>query len=306
MIALLSILLGFVLFSLFFTKANEGTKSVKQRIKSLNRPNKVEDIVRYESEKLDRPLYERLFLPIVQNIGNLITKITPGNLYAIAVEKKIYAGRYYRWSPASFVLLWFLSAVGMLFWGIYYYFVLKTNISFLQSFLSTVFAFAIGAYLPILIMNILIKKRRDEILRQLPEMLDLVCVSVQAGLSFDGALAKVTEYMEGPLVDECRKMLQEVKMGMTRKEALGNLAQRCQLQEMSLFTAAIIQSDRLGVALAKTLVIQSGNMRERRRQTVKATALKAPVKIIIPLVIFVFPAIFIVALVPSLLTLSGK
>ena len=141
-------------------------------------------------------------------------------------------------------------------------------------------------------------------LKQLPDVLDMLCVSVQAGLSFDGAMTKLTDKMHGPLIDECRKMLRDVRMGMTRKLALTNMAERCNIQDIHLFTAAVIQSDRLGVSMSKTLQIQAENMRERRRQNIKEAALKAPIKMLFPLILFILPALFIVVLLPSLLNLA--
>ena len=109
--------------------------------------------------------------------------------------------------------------------------------------------------------------------------------------------------MKGAFVEECDRMLRDVRMGMTRKAALQNMAKRCNLQEIQLFTTAIIQSERLGTSMGKTLTVQADNMRERRMQRAKAAALKAPIKIIFPLVLFIFPALFVVVLLPTLLNL---
>lgn len=306
MIVLLIGVLTFVLFNLLLGSKKTSMQSVKTRMENLRRPNKTEDIVRYQSEKLDRPLIERLFLPMLEAIVSTITKVTPGNIYNVATEKKAMVGSMFPGSAGTFIFLWLTTAIGSACVASYYFLYLRTDLEALNAMLYVLSSFILGIYLPLGFMNLMIAKRKKLILKQLPEMLDLVCVSVQAGLSFDGALTKVTEHMKGPLVEECMKMLQEVRMGMTRRQALVNLSERCKLQEVSLFTASIIQSDRLGVALAKTLVIQSENMRERRRQNVKAQALKAPVKIILPLVLFIFPAIFIIALVPSILTMMGN
>ena len=135
------------------------------------------------------------------------------------------------------------------------------------------------------------------------EILDLLCVSVQAGLSFDASLHKITGRMKGPLVDEFRRFQDDVSMGMIRRTAMKNMAVRCELQDVSLFMTALIQAEKLGTSMGKTLRNQSDNIRERRRQYVKAQAMKAPVKIVFPLVLFIFPAIFVVALVPTLLSL---
>lgn len=306
MLFLIVLLIGaliFILMNLLFNNKTTGLQGIKNRMENLRGPRKIDDIVRYESEKLDRPLAERLFLPLLNSIVKIINKITPGNIYNVAAEKKAMVGSMFPGSAGTFIFLWLMTAVISMLAAGYYFFYLRTDVDPFNGTLYVIAAFIFGSYLPLLFMNTLIAKRKKLILKQLPEMLDLICVSVQAGLAFDGALAKVTEHMKGPLVEECTKMLQEVRMGMTRRQALVNLSERCKLQEISLFTASIIQSDRLGVALSKTLIIQSENMRERRKQAVKAQALKAPIKIMIPLVLFIFPAIFIVALVPSIITM---
>lgn len=137
----------------------------------------------------------------------------------------------------------------------------------------------------------------------MPEILDLLCVSVQAGLSFDAALRRIVDKMSGPLVDECGRMLEDVRMGLPRRQSLRMLADRCEVQDVTLFCTAIIQAERLGTGIGKTLSNQSANMRERRRQAVKAEAMKAPVKMLLPLVLFIFPALFVIVLLPSLLSL---
>ena len=139
--------------------------------------------------------------------------------------------------------------------------------------------------------------------KQLPEVLDLLSVSVRAGLSFDGALRKITDRMTGPLIEEFKRMQQDVRMGSPRARALQAMAKRCDVEDLYLFITAVIQAERLGTSMGRTLNNQADNMRERRRQKAKAEALKAPVKIVFPLVIFIFPAIFVVVLLPSVLSL---
>ena len=160
-----------------------------------------------------------------------------------------------------------------------------------------------GGLMPVVLLNITIQKRQAAMQRQLPEVLDLLCVSVQAGLSFDAAMRKIVERMKGPFIDECRRLQEDIRMGMVRRTAMKNLATRCAVQDVSLFMTSLIQAERLGTSMGKTLKSQADNIRERRRQFVKAEALKAPVKIIFPLVLFIFPALFVVTLVPTVLFL---
>ena len=155
---------------------------------------------------------------------------------------------------------------------------------------------------PFAVLNNIIDKRQRAIRRQLPEFLDLLCVSVQAGLSFEGSVSKITSRMKGALIDEFKQMQRDGAMGIPRRVSLTQMARRCDMEEMYLFTASIIQSERLGTSLAKTLAVQAANMRERHRQHVKAEALRAPVKIIFPLVLFILPALFVILLLPMVYT----
>ena len=126
---------------------------------------------------------------------------------------------------------------------------------------------------------------------------------MQAGLSFDGAVGKMIKRMKGPLVDEFKRAQNDVALGMTHQYALTHLARRCDLEEVYLFTTSVIQSEKLGTSIARTLKDQADNMRDRHRQHVKAEALKAPVKIIFPMVLFIFPSIFVILLFPAMVSL---
>lgn len=160
-----------------------------------------------------------------------------------------------------------------------------------------------GAMLPFGVLNHIIRDRQTKIIRQLPDVLDLLSISVQAGLSLDGAMRKVVERMEGPLIDEFRRMLRDIRMGMTRRRSMQLMAKRCDVQDVYLFVMSVVQSERLGASMSDTLVIQADNMRDLRRQRARTQAMKAPVKMIFPLVFCIFPAIFVVVLLPSLISL---
>ena len=161
----------------------------------------------------------------------------------------------------------------------------------------------LGALVPFMLLQSAIRRRKAAIRRQLPEFLDFLCVSVQAGLSFDGAVTKIVNRMKGPLMDEFRRMLRDMGLGMDRQRTLNQLAKRCDVEEIYLFTASVIQAEHLGTSMSRTLKMQADNMRDRHRQTVRALALKAPVKIIFPMILFIFPSIFVMVIFPAALTL---
>ena len=140
---------------------------------------------------------------------------------------------------------------------------------------------------------------------QLPDALDLLTISVEAGLGFDAALSKVVEKMEGPLIDEYRQALAEVRMGRSRRDALRDVATRADAQPVSNFIGAIVQAEQLGVPIAKVLQIQSNQLRIERRQRAEEAAAKAPVKMLFPMVGCIFPTIFIVILGPAIIKVMG-
>lgn len=144
-----------------------------------------------------------------------------------------------------------------------------------------------------------ISNRKNKIIKDLPFTLDLITVSVEAGLSFDGAIARVINNIQGELSNEFAKTLKEIRMGIDRKIALRNMSDRCNIKELSMLITSLIQADDLGVSLGNVLRIESNQLRERRKQVAREKAMKAPVKMLFPLIIFIFPAIFVIILGPA-------
>jgi tight adherence protein C len=146
-----------------------------------------------------------------------------------------------------------------------------------------------------------VKKRQHAILIQIPDTLDLLTISVRAGLGFDAALGKVVEKMEGPLVDEFRRALAEVRVGKARRDALRDIVPRTEVIPLTNFIGAIIQAEQLGVSISKVLQVQSEQLRIERRQRAEEMAAKAPIKMLFPLVGCIFPSLFIVILGPAII-----
>jgi len=143
--------------------------------------------------------------------------------------------------------------------------------------------------------------RKKNIIKDLPYTLDLITVSVEAGASFDGAIAKVISNIRGELCDEFSKCLKEIKMGIQRKAALKNMSERCDVKELSMLVNSLIQADELGVSLGRVLRIEAANLREHRKQMAREKAMKAPIKMLFPLIFFIFPSIFIIILGPAVI-----
>ena len=251
----------------------------------------------------DIPFIERVVIPAREKIEEMALRFAPTTIQNYIQHKMVVAGMPANSSVGLFVFrVIFLAALfgGLMFWAMSR----GGDLPMVRRIAFLVLGCLIGGMLPISALGRKIKNRQSAMRKQLPEVLDLLCVSVQAGLSFDAALRKIVVRMEGPFVQECRKMLDDVRMGMTRRDALLNLAYRCEVQEISLFVTSIVQAERLGSNMSNTLKIQAENVRERHRQWVKGMALKAPVKIVLPLVGCILPAIFIVALGPAMFNVA--
>jgi tight adherence protein C len=150
------------------------------------------------------------------------------------------------------------------------------------------------------------KKRKEQMIKSMPDILDLINVSVEAGLGFDAALQKVVDKTEGPLIQEFAHTLNEINIGKPRREALRDMADRIQVDEISTFLGSVIQADQLGVSITNVMKIQSQQVRENRRMRAEEAAQKAPIKILIPLVVFIFPTILVVLLGPALITIMDS
>lgn len=251
----------------------------------------------------DIPFIERVVIPAREKIEETALQFAPQKIQAFIQHKMVVAGKPANSSVGLFILK--IILLSALFGGVMIVVMSRSgDMPMVRRISFLVLGCLIGGILPISTLSREIRNRQAAIRRQLPEVLDLLCVSVQAGLSFDAALRKIVNRMEGPFVTECRKMLDDVRMGMTRRDALIDMASRCEVQEVSLFVTSVVQAERLGSNMSTTLQVQAENVRERHRQWVKAMALKAPVKIVLPLVGCILPAIFIVALGPAMFSVA--
>lgn len=250
-----------------------------------------------EAEQLQLPLLERTFFPALRSMGRSLQTFAPSALKTTLTKRlglaglKITAEQWFGWYVVGAGCGLALSFIMALTGG-------KSGMDLLL--LGSVLTVA-GSLVPELILRQKTTRRQVSIVRALPDVLDLLTVSVKAGLGFDSALLKVTEKMKGPLPQEMGQVLHEVKMGVSRKDALKSLADRTGVKELQSFVGTIIQADQLGVSISNVLQLQSESLREHRRQVAEEKAMKAPVKMLFPLVLFIFPTLFIVLLGPAVL-----
>ncbi len=264
---------------------------------------KKEEAAEAPSEHNKLSFNKRVIAPFYNSIEEFFRRFTPTYIVAMLEDRIFRAGKAGQWSVKKVASAWALSVALGLFLG-FRYATVADDYFITQQILITIAGGIGGGLLPFLLLNSTIKKRQKILKHQLPEFLDLLCVSVQAGLSFDSAVAKITTRMKGELSDEFKHMQEDIKFGMTKSYALNQMARRCDVEEIYLFATSIIQAEKLGTSMSQTLTLQSDNMRERHRQFVKAEALKAPVKMLFPMVIFIFPSIFVVLLFPSVISIT--
>lgn len=296
---LFTLLVFAVLYYIVKTKIAPSNQ-VHQRLKDLGGGG--ERVARTRSEELARiPFMERTVLPLLSAVEKFFIRFAPSEIHATIDKKLMLAGKQGKWPVNRVITVWLICQAVFLVLGIHL--ASKQKFSTLEGIVFVWVFVIIGAFLPLGYLDSLIRKRQDLIVKQLPEVLDLLSISVQAGLSFDGAVRKIVERMTGPIIDEFKRMLQDVRMGAPRARALQAISTRCDVEDMYLFITSVVQAERLGTSMGRTLINQADNMRERRRQRAKAAALKAPIKMLFPLVFFIFPALFVVILVPPIFSL---
>lgn len=257
------------------------------------------ETVNLEEIELSQPLSERVILPLARKLGEIATRFTPQNALQETALKLEQAGNPRGIEPTIFWATRFIAAIG--FAGLLgFVFTIATIDWTWGRKLGIVAIFTIlGFYLPELLLRSRIQRRQKEITQSMPDSLDLLTICVEAGLGFDGAMAKVYEKWDNELSRAFGRVLREIQLGKLRREALRDMEIRIGIPEMTSFVAAIIQSEQLGVSMARVLRIQSDQMRIKRRQAAEEQAQKAPIKMLFPMGVLIFPSILIILLGPA-------
>ena len=242
---------------------------------------------------------ERALTPFVAKAAALMLRVNPKTTTA-SVSNKLMAAGMRNTSPTTFLGIKGLLGAGGLVFGL----IVGGAAAPKFALLAALFLALIGFMGPTYVLNSRIRKRQTKVAADLPDALDLLSVSVEAGLGFDGAVQKLTEHMEGPLIEEFDFALGEMRIGEGRQEALKKMADRSASPEMSSFVRAIIQADQLGISLGRILRVQAGDSRLKRQMLAEEKAMKAPIKMLFPTVLFIFPAMFLVVLGPAFLNLA--
>lgn len=292
-----------VIFSLRRNSQGEDDDPLQARLAEFIQRG--DDIKSLEEIELSQPFAERVLIPVVRRIGEFSARFTPQKAIQDTNRRMELAGNPWPIDAATFLAIRFILAV--VFGGFLTAVVLisppsNPNDNFMYIGGAT---FA-GFYLPHLMLSSRITRRQTEIRKAMPDALDLLTICVEAGLGFDAAMSKVSEKWENELSLAFTRAIREVQLGKVRREALRDMADRLGIPEMTSFVAAIIQSEQLGVSMAKVLRIQSDQMRMKRRQRAEEEAHKAPVKMLIPMALLIFPSIMIIILTPAAIQIMGS
>jgi tight adherence protein C len=293
---MLLLLIGMVVFAGGVFIAMENASISRKQIQANTQRAGSYAVIDPGNEEISKSARERLLVPFLERMSELAVRVSPSGKRAELQRKLRNAGT----SVTPQTLLAFKgigSTAGI-------------AVAFLGMATSAFPLIAIGLVLfvagflgPDFWLNGRIRHRRDEMERMLPDTLDLLTVSVEAGLGFDAAVAKVCEKMHGPLIDEFETVAREIRVGETRRQALRNLGDRVESDDLRSFARSIIQADELGTSLGRTLKVQADDMRVHRQLSAEEKAMKAPVKMLFPTVLFIFPALFIVILGPAFLNI---
>lgn len=286
------LVVGLTFFVVYYF--NSQDRKVRDRLEKYAQLQK--EVLPRELE-LEQSFLERVIRPGLKKVAVVFVKLTPIGFKDTLRKKLVLAGY-----PFDLETKEFLAIQGTLIFvlpGIIFLLTLKFSLQ--QALLLALISSLAGFVIPQFMLSRKISERQQKIQQSLPDVLDLLTVSVEAGLGFDSALVKVVDKITGPLNEEFERLLQEIRMGKPRRDAMRDLGNRTNVEDLSNFITAIVQADKLGVSIGKVLRVQSEQIRLKKRQRAEAEAMKAPIKMLLPLVFFIFPTIFIVLLGPAVI-----
>jgi tight adherence protein C len=252
-----------------------------------------EELASIEDIELSLSLSDRLLVPMIRRVSALVTRFAPQEMLESTAKQLESGGK-----TISAATYWSIVLGAVLVFGIVFGLVgtrAETGNPIFFAMGGALFGFMI----PRLWMTSAVTRRKDAVIKKLPDALDLMTICVDAGLTFDGAMTKVDEKWDDPLSREFGRVVYEIQLGKTRRQSLRDMSERIDVPDVQSFVASILQADQLGVSIGKVLRIQSEQMRMRRRQRAEEKAQQAPVKMLFPMVFLIFPALFVVLLGPA-------
>ncbi len=254
-----------------------------------------EELMSIEDIELSMPITDRIFVPIIRAASEFMVRFTPQKTMENTTHMLELAGNPRDMSAATFSVI----RLGASIFGLVLAVVFTKDVEGAKRLLYILGAASAAFYLPIMLLQSTIDRRKDSIVKKLPDALDLMTICVDAGLTFNAAMQKVDEKWDDALASEFGRVIYEMQLGKSRRQSLKDMVDRMDVPDVSSFIAAVLQADQLGVGIGKVLRIQSEQMRIKRRQRAQEKAQQAPVKMLFPMVFLIFPSIFVVLLGPA-------
>ncbi len=257
-----------------------------------------EEIVSIEEIELSLPFSDRVFVPMIRRVSEFLVRFTPQKTLESTTRLLELAGNPRNMRAAEFIVV---RGVITIFFAALVFLMMSRlgNAQISRRLLYTLGAAILGWYMPWMLLRSMVDRRKDAVIKKLPDALDLMTICVDAGLTFNAAMQKVDEKWDDPLANEFGRVIHEMQLGKSRRQSLRDMSDRIDVPDVTSFIAAVLQADQLGVGIGKILRIQSEQMRVRRRQRAEEKAQQAPVKMLFPMVFLIFPSIFVVLLGPA-------
>lgn len=288
---------SFLIYTIILAFLFRNRINKRKRLKAIDHKQKVEMYA-----ELENSFRDRFIMPALTTVRAALLRLTVRKKKRDDSNQELvrtlrYAGLNVTAEEFSSIKMVFMIAVVALTVLIVAFVPMSVEIAALVLLFGVILSILAPRYF----LSVRIKKRQTLILQQLPEVMDLLGVSMEAGLGFDAALMKISEILSGPLIYELILLHREIQMGRPRRQALKNFGECCDLPEVKIFASSLIQAEQLGIPIKNVLSTQSTQMRTSRRQRAQEKGMKAPVKIMIPMVLCIFPVIFIILLGPTII-----
>lgn len=293
--------LAFIAVVLLASPTGQKMDKKQRRIERIN--NSVGQPIYKE---LELSFYERFLGKGIKSLSEKVGKLLPQKKNANktktleAIRKQLrYAGIFME--PSDFQFIKYAFLVGAVFLTLIILLVVKTEM--LISLLIMMVGVLVGVMGPTMYLRSRVSSHQTGIKKQLPDAMDMLCVCIEAGLGFDAALLKVSQKLKGPFIDELLIVYREIQMGRTRREALQNLCDSTNLDELKTFASALVQAEQLGIPINNVMRAQSEQLRVERSQQAKEKGMKASIKMLLPMLLFIFPVVFIILMGPTVMNI---
>lgn len=287
-----------LLIQFLFSLKKEKSAKVKRRLSMITDKETAAARAHEDEEKKELSVVQRALRSLLSRMKRKFER--KSGMRDTGIELKLLqAGNPFGMGTFEYRLLQIILMIAMPLIGVIYSLLVKPDIS--GMLLGGLFGFLMGTVLPSYYLSAKTKQRSKKGLRELPDILDLLTVSLEAGLGFDSALHKLVSKSEGVVSEEFHRCLEEIRLGKTRREALLGVRDRLVIEEVRVLISSILQAEKLGIGMVQVLRVQSQEVREQRKQRAEEAAMKAPIKMLFPLILFIFPSLFIVLLGPAVI-----